>query len=70
MNPTIKNVKIVDEEVIIEAAKMFGAGNSFESILEVADAYRDADMTPMFLWDIDDARVYCVAKETFRKKLH
>jgi len=69
--PELQNIVIVDERTIVKAAAHFGdERNSFATILEIADEYREADMTPMFLWDIDDRKVYCVAEETFLKKLH
>jgi len=70
MTPTVRNIQVVDEEIIIQAAEQFGGNNAFSNILGVASEYREAEMTPIFLWDIDARNVYCVAAETFRKKLH
>lgn len=70
MTPTVRNIQVVDEELIVQAVQQFGEDSAFGVILGVANEYRQADMTPIFLWDIDERNVYCVAAETYRKKLH
>lgn len=71
MIPTSNNIYVVAEYLVVNASIEFGPEeNSFSYLLTIADEYRDAKMTPMFLWDIDNSNLYCVAKETFGKKLH
>jgi hypothetical protein len=70
MTPTVRNIQVVDEDLVVQAVKQFGEDSAFGIILGVANEYRQADMTPIFLWDVDERNVYCVAAETYRKKLH
>lgn len=67
-------LKIVPEKVIKESAEiateMGESDNSFSHLLLTADKYKQAEMTPIFLLDEENMEIYCVAKETFKKKLH
>jgi hypothetical protein len=66
--------KIVPENVIIEADKasreMGEANNSFGRLLKVADEFKDAGATPIFLLDPYYMDLMVVCEETFKKKLH
>jgi hypothetical protein len=66
----VSNIQIIDEEIVLQAAEFLGGNSAFTKMLGVADEYREADMTPMFLLDLDSKYVFCVAKETFNKKLN
>ena len=68
--PSIYSI-LVPEHVVRESASFFGdEENTFKNLLEIADQYRDADMNPIFLWDIKQNALFCVAEETFQKKLN
>lgn len=66
--------KIIPEHVMEESAdtatSMGESDNSFSRMLLAAEEYKKAEMTPMFILDMKNMDVYCVAKETFGKKLH
>lgn len=62
---------LVPEKIVRESADVFGdEENSFKNILEVAEKYKEADMNPIFLWDRMQNALYCVAEETYDKKLN
>ena len=59
------------EKIIQESASFFGdEENNFKTLLEIAEEYRKAEMSPIFLYDQRQNALYCVAEETFNKKLH
>lgn len=66
--------KVIPEHVMEASAEaLIGSGesdNSFSRMLLLAEEYKKAEMTPMFVLDMKNMDVYCVAKETFGKKLH
>lgn len=66
--------KIIPEHVMEASAEsaisMGESDNSFSRMLLAAAEYKKAEMTPMFILDMQNMDVYCVAKETFGKKLH
>jgi hypothetical protein len=66
--------KIIPEKIMIEADKASresgDANNSFGRLLKVADEYKDAGVTPIFLLDPRRMDVLVVCEETFKKKLN
>lgn len=44
--------------------------NNFKIILSKIDIFKQAEMTPMVLMNMDNYAVFVVAEETFMKKLH
>jgi hypothetical protein len=66
--------KIIPEHVIKESAFLVqefeGANNSFTRLLKAAEEFKQADMTPVFLFDTIRMDVKVVAKETYNKKLN
>lgn len=66
--------KIIPEHIMeasAETATALGeSDNSFSRMLLLAEEYKKAEMTPMFVLDVNNMDVYVVAKETFGKKLH
>lgn len=67
----MKNLKVVPEKYIRESASVIGdEKNSFARLLSVADKYKEAQLTPMFLYDEQLKILYCVAEETYEKTLH
>lgn len=62
---------VVPEKYVREASEHFGEdSNSFARLLVAADQYKEAEMTPMFLYDPFTKLMYCVAEETYLKKLN
>lgn len=66
--------KIIPERVMIEADKASresgDANNSFGRLLKVAEEYKDAGVTPVFLLDPEYMDILVVCQETFKKKLN
>lgn len=66
--------KVIPEHIMEASAEtatsMGESDNSFSRMLLLAEEYKKAEMTPMFVLDVKNMDVYCVAKETFGKKLH
>ena len=70
----MSSYKVIPEHIMqISAETLIGSGesdNSFSRMLLVAEEYKKAEMSPMFVLDAKNMDVYVVAKETFGKKLH
>ena len=70
----MSSYKVIPEHIMqISAETLIGSGesdNSFSRMLLVAEEYKKAEMSPMFVLDSKNMDVYVVAKETFGKKLH
>lgn len=70
----MSSYKVIPEhamEASAELAMELGeSDNSFSRMLIVAQEYREAEMTPMFILDVRNMNVICVARETFGKRLH
>jgi hypothetical protein len=66
--------KVIPEHIMQASAEMAmemgESDNSFARMLLAAKEFKDAEMTPMFILDAKNMDVFCVAKETFGKKLH
>lgn len=70
--PSLGNFIEVPERVVQQAWDALGNedDSGFKTVLEAAQTYRDAEMTPVIIYNPDKGDIYCVAKETFGKKLH
>jgi hypothetical protein len=70
----MSSYKVIPEHIMQSSAEtLIGSGesdNSFSRMLLLAEEYKKAEMTPMFVLDAKNMDVYVVAKETFGKKLH
>jgi hypothetical protein len=70
----MSSYKVIPEHIMEASAEtaieMGESDNSFSRMLLAASEYKKAEMTPMFILDVRNMDVYCVAKETFGKKLH
>jgi hypothetical protein len=60
----------IPKKVIVESALMAGPDSTYHSILRAAEAFELAEMTPIFLYDKKINIIFCVAEETYEKKLH
>jgi hypothetical protein len=71
---SMNTYKVIPEHIMEASAEMeteMGrSDNSFSRMLVTAREFKDAGMTPMFLLDVKNMDVLCIAKETFGKKLH
>ena len=70
----MSNFKVVPERIIQDSAfvalKEGEEDNSFMRLLEAAQDFRKADLTPVYVLDIHTMDVFVVAKETYKKRLH
>jgi len=66
--------KVIPEHIMESSAEialeMGESDNSFSRMLLAAQEFKNAGMSPMFLLDVKNMDVVCVAKETWGKKLH
>lgn len=66
--------KVIPEHIMEASAEtaisMGESDNSFSRMLLAAEEFKKAEMTPIFLLDMQNMDVFCVARETFGKKLH
>lgn len=67
-----KNLVEVPENIVKQAWNAIGneEDSGFKVVLDAAKEYKSANMTPIFIFDTVAGDIYCVAKETFGKKLH
>lgn len=70
--PNIENLIVVSEKIVKEAWEAIDKepDSGFAIVLQAAEEYKAANMTPMFILDQRNMDIYCFAKETFGKKLH
>lgn len=70
----MNSYKIIPEHIMEASAdtaiEMGESDNSFSRMLLAAQEFKNANMTPMFILDAQNMDVFCVARETFGKKLH
>lgn len=61
----------IDENIIREASEFIGdPDNNFARILAVGQAYKNAGLTPIYLFDESDGTLHVRIEETLGKKLH
>lgn len=70
--PTLYGLQIVPEDMIEFCAKQFAPNeeNSFRDILNAADEFRDAGLTPIFLCSETLKDLFVTTKEKLQKKYH
>jgi hypothetical protein len=69
--PTIENMQIVPEEIVKYCAEqLIGEENTFKNFLDVAEEFREAGLTPVFLCSNNLKDLFITTKEKLQKKLH
>lgn len=69
--PAIDNMQIVPEDIIKWcASQLEGEENNFELCLEMADKFRDAGLTPVYLCSESLKDLFVTSKEKLQKKYH
>lgn len=68
----VSNFVIVPESIVEDAAAACSDDehNSFRKVLRAAEEFKKAEMTPIFILDIERMDLIVVTKETFQKKLN
>lgn len=67
----INNLQIVPEEIFRYCAEVMGLeDNNFSNCLKVADEFREAGLTPVFLCSYDLKNIGVTTKEKITKKMH
>jgi tyrosine-protein phosphatase YwqE len=66
------NLYVVPEEIVRQCAHAMRDDdeNTFKNFLEVAQEFRDAGLTPMYLCSHNMKDMYVTTVEKMRKKLH
>lgn len=64
--------KIVEESIIQNAAEALRSepGNSFERALLIAEEYRKAELTPVYILDYTTKSISVTTSELMEKKYH
>lgn len=73
MGLSVSKFAIIPEDVLKDSADALmdsDQDNSFIVCYRAGQAFRDADMTPLYLLEVDTMKISVYAKETFMKKLH
>ena len=62
----------VSEYMIKASAEILkdDANNAFKQILEASDKFKEAGLTPIYLYDTQNMHISLIVLETFGKKLH
>jgi len=69
--PTIENMQIVPEEIVKYCAdQLIGEENTFQNFLDVAEEFREAGLTPVFLCSNNLKDLFITTKEKLQKKLN
>ena len=70
--PTMYGLQIIPEDMVIFCASQFGPDedNSFKNILNAADEFREAGLTPMFLCTKSLQDIFVTTIEKMQKKYH
>lgn len=63
MKSVYERMERVNEDLIRKAAVLSGPDNSFYTALEIAEEYRNAGLTPVFLLDEEDMMVVVTNQE-------
>ena len=67
------NLKVLPEQMIIDAADKFyeeDPDNSFVRLLDTAEEFRDAGLTPVFLSDNNMNQLCVTTRERLRREYH
>jgi hypothetical protein len=69
---TINNCVEVPEQIVIAAweAVECDEESGFGKVIRASLEFKSANMTPVFILNRSNMEIYCVARETFGKKLH
>jgi hypothetical protein len=68
MKNAYENMERVNEDLIKKAAVLSGPDNSFYTALEIAEEYRRAGLTPVFLLDDENMLVIVTNEEKLDNK--
>lgn len=70
--PKIDSLVQIPEKIVIAAYEASGQDEEggFHKVLQAAESYREANMTPVFVLDQINMQIYCYATETLGKRLH
>jgi len=73
MTDSFSTLQIVPEKIIREAAKQIAAeekNNSFIYALETGKVFKDNDLSPIYLFDVETKSIYVTSKERMKKMFH
>lgn len=71
MTPSLENLAYLPENIVIEAAEQMGSENNhFKKAIDIAQQFKAAELTPVYLVDTTTHELYVFAKELMGKKLH
>lgn len=69
-----ENFVIIPESVLKRSAKALEEigepENNFRNMLNIAEEYKKAELTPVIAYNFDTGMMICIVKELYGKKLH
>lgn len=69
--PSIENMQIVPEEIVQYCADhLVGEENNFEKFLLIANEFRSAGLTPVFMCSRNLKDLFITTEEKLKRKLH
>jgi hypothetical protein len=70
--PVLNGLQVIPEDVVVFCASQFGPDedNSFKNILNAADEFRVAGLTPLFLCTKTLQDIFVTTVEKLQKKYH
>lgn len=70
----MNNYKLLPDKIVLEAAYMAKElgeeENNFLKLIEIADEYKGAGLTPMFVLDPETMNIGVFAREMLGQKIH
>lgn len=61
---------ILEEDFVKMASENFEYGNSYAYLLTIGDQYKEAGLTPIYLYDPEENSVYVTTKEKSENEFH
>jgi hypothetical protein len=61
---------ILEEDFVKKASEEFEYGNSYAYLLSIGVLYKEAGLTPVYVYDPEDNSVYITTEEKQTKKYH
>lgn len=70
--PSLTNVKIIPEEMIVLCASQFGPEeeNNFKVCLDIGNTFKKAGLTPIYMCKDDFVDIYVTSKEKLTRDYH
>lgn len=61
---------ILEEDFVVKASEQFEYGNSYAYLLVIGGKYKEAGLTPVYIYDPEENSVYVTTKEKSDNSFH